>query len=153
MKYLMFTGLCFLLFSCCTKKDCDQEYNPEIIFSFNGFNSADLSKVSIIITDTNSFKEIDSVVYLYGLSNSLHIYNWMLNDKEIEIKDFNFIIKTNVSSDTIYRIKYKKYIEKIECNTCYPFGNGSATVINYKDFSYYYRQNKYEEKDTLVIQK
>jgi len=77
----------------------------------------------------------------------------MLNDRKIVIKDYNYIIKTNVSSDTIYNIKYEKYSKKVECNTCYPFGDGTATVITYKNFSYYFRQNKYEDKETLIIKK
>lgn len=75
----------------------------------------------------------------------------MLMDKKIELKEYNFIIKTNVSSDTISKIRYEKYKNKIECNTCYPFGDGTATVINFKNFSYYFRQNKYADHDTLVI--
>jgi PBP1b-binding outer membrane lipoprotein LpoB len=150
-KTLIFLGLSVLLYSCCTKKDCDQEYNPEINVRFEGFDAPDLIKISFILADTNSFKAIDSITYLYSISNSFQLYNWMLNDKKIEIKDYNFIIKTNVSSDTIYQIRYEKYKEKIECNTCYPFGDGTATVTNYKNFSYYYRQNKYMDNDTLVI--
>ena len=151
-KILIFLSIWFLLCSCCTKKDCDQEYNPEINIGFEGFNSSDLIKISIFLVDTSSFKTIDSIVYLYSISNNFQIYNWMLRDKKIEIKDYNFIIKTNISSDTIYKIKYEKYNEKIECNTCYPFGDGTATVINYKNFSYCFRQNKYVN-ETLVIKK
>jgi PBP1b-binding outer membrane lipoprotein LpoB len=150
-KILMFLGLGIMLYSCCTKKDCDQEFNPEIYVRFEGFDASDVTKISFLVVDTNSFKAIDSVTYLYSVSNSFRIYNWMLNDKKIELKDYSFIIKTIVSSDTIYQIRYEKYKKKIECNTCYPFGDGTATVINYKDFSYYYRHNKYVDNDTLVI--
>jgi PBP1b-binding outer membrane lipoprotein LpoB len=150
-KIVIFLGLSIVLYSCCTKKECDQDYNPEIYVSFKGFDASDLTKISFFVTDTNSFKAIDSVTYLYSISNSFQIYNWMLMDKKIELKDYSFIIKTNVSSDTICKIRYEKYKKKIECNTCYPFGDGIATVINYKNFSYYYRQNKYVDHDTLVI--
>lgn len=148
---LLFLGICFLFSACCTKKDCDLEYNPEIIFRFDGFNSSDLTKVSIVLEDIHSSKLIDSVVYLYSISNTFKIYNWMLLDKEIEIKDYNYIIRTDVSVDTINQIMYEKYNEKIECNTCYPFGDGTATVINYKNFSYYNKEIKYVDKDTVVI--
>ena len=150
----MFLGICVLLYSCCTKKDCDQEYNPVINVGFDGFDNSDRSSFFIYVVDTNSFKPIDSLSFnLYSISNTLSIYDWMLNDREIEIKDYSYIVKTNVSSDTIYNIKYEKYSEKVECNTCYPFGDGTATVNTYKNFSYYFQQHKYEDKETLIIKK
>ena len=107
-KVVMFLGICVLFYSCCTKKDCDQENNPVINVGFGGFDNSDRSSIFIYVVDTNSFKPIGSVYFnLYSISNTLTIYDWMLNDRKIVIKDYNYIIKTNVSSDTIYNIKYE----------------------------------------------
>jgi len=153
-KIVLFFCICIFLYSCCTKKDCDQENNPVINVGFEGFDNSDRSSFFIYVVDTNSFKPIGSVYFnLYSLSNSLTIYDWMLNDRKIDIQDYNYIIKTNVSSDTIYKIRYEKYNEKVECNTCYPFGDGTATLINFRNFSYYFRQIKYEDKQSLTIKK
>ena len=102
--------------------------------------------------DTNSLEKTDSVTYT-NKSNIYQINNWILGDKKIGIKDNIYVIKTNVSTDTVNQIKYEKYSETIKCNSCFPFGDGSATVINYKGFSFQHEQMKYYDKDTLMIQK
>ena len=149
---LIIISICFFAYGCCTKKDCDQIYNPEIVVKFKGFSNADLSKVSILLLDKYSFKKVDSIIYDNGFYN-YRIYNGILSNKEIEIKDYSYIIKTNVSEDTIDQVKYDKYSETIKCNKCFPFGDGSATVINFKGFSFRHGKFQYIDNDTLNIKK
>jgi hypothetical protein len=149
---LIFISICLLGNACCTKKDCDQENTPEIVIKLDGFNSSDLTKVSIILLDLNSIEKIDSISF-FTESNIYKISKWILEDKKIEIKDYSYIIKTNVSADTINHINYEKYSKTIKCNSCFPFGDGSATVINYRGFSFQHVHTKYNDNDTLVIKK
>lgn len=149
---LIYISVCFLAYACCTKKDCDQENTPEIVIKLDGFNPSDLSKVSIVLLDTSSFEKIDSVTFT-NESNIYQIYDWILGNKKIEIKDYSYIIKTNVSADTINKVKYEKYSKTIKCNSCFPFGDGSATVIDYRGFSFLHGSTKYNDKDTLMIKK
>ena len=142
----------FLLCSCCTLKDCDQEFHPEIHIRFDGFSLADLSKITVLVLDTNSLKAFDSISYSNDL-NELTIYHWFLENKKIEIKNYSYLIRTNASVDTINHIEYEKHSETIKCNICFPVGDGSATVITYSKFSFQHNRTKYMDNDTLIIKK
>ncbi|HEY8402198.1 MAG TPA: hypothetical protein VIK89_13105 [Cytophagaceae bacterium] len=74
----------------------------------------------------------------------------IVQGKTIEIKDYVFLVKTNVSTDTIYKVDYEKYSEEIECNKCF-LRNDSETAIMYRDLSFHNNGIKYYQNDTLKI--
>ena len=151
LESLLLLTFGILLNSCCTLKDCNMEFSPEIFVKFKGYSTNDLQKLTVLLINDKSSAIEDSV--LYTNQNYVRIENWMLNFKKIEIKDYSFILKTNFLIDTIKDISFEIYSKKINCNKCFPFGDGSATVTNYKNFSFVFKDIKYTDQDTLIIEK
>lgn len=142
-----------VLNSCCTKKDCDAEYHPEIVINFEDFTTSNLVNLAIYLTDKSNNAIKDSVISNY-YSNTVRINNRLLSNGESEIKNYNYIIKTIIgTTDTITNISYEAYSYKINCNKCFLVINDKEIVNDYKDFSYQHKGKKYFRGDILTIQK
>jgi hypothetical protein len=68
-----------------------------------------------------------------------------------ELEDFTYVFATEAGTrDTIHEVSYQMYSYQVDCNTCI-LGDGSSTVIDYKDFQYQYKGRLYNGNDTLSI--
>lgn len=153
IRHVTILILSTILSSCCTKKDCDNEYFPQIIIKYQGFTDDELDEKQVMIAEKESFSVIDSVETNYP-KDEIEIDKWVLNsafDEKLEIKDYNFILKLKDRCDTLYNICYERYSEQIKCNKCFPFGNGDATVTNYRDLNFTYKDSLYMDGDTIII--
>lgn len=153
------------LSGCCTKKDCEYEEDPKIKLKFlidtiNGFSEMDLDTVKLcllnktneLIEDSVEINNISSYNPIFSISNnSLKVFF----KRVIELKDFNYVIKISTIEylDTIKNINYDRNSYNVDCNTCFPFGNGSATQLRIENFEFKNKGVIYHKNDILIIMK
>lgn len=156
MKNPTFLALFFLFISsCCTKKYCDEDIFPQIVVEYRAIDNNSITNKAIYILDKETSVAIDSVKYNY-FDNQFTINKWLMDDVFGDKREFNqycFVLKINSQCDTIKEINYDRTSEQITCNSCFPFGDGSATVTNHENLSFIINQKLYEDVDSVSISK
>lgn len=149
----------FLLSACETPRTCTMMACignlPSITVRLQGFSAADLSHVTIVYADVNSFLPKDSLVFSDGTTNTGNSNEYGIGgifSGEKELLDYAYIIKTKVSSDTIHKINYEKYMESVPCNKCTD-GYEYQTVPNFRNLSFSLNQTKYLDTTAVTITK
>ncbi len=140
-----------ILTSCCTEKNCDEDFFPQIIIREN-ISIMHPDKKKIYIADKGTNQVIDSIDMK---SDRVFIVDkWLMNDvfgDKREIRQYNYLLKTGVNIDTLHDITYERTTEKTECNTCFPFGDGSATVTDFKSLAFKINDQLYTGIDTVTL--
>lgn len=148
--------VCGALSACCTKKDCDAEYHPQIIIRLQNFTSSDIQSTKIYIQDKTTFLVKDSVSMHYASAiislDKAVIENSSLRNQGFELKDFAYKVRVGETmTETLQAITYEQFTRQVDCNSCFPAGNGSAVVKDFKDFNFSYRGKLYYRDDTVQI--
>ncbi len=137
--------------SCCTKKDCDQDYYPQIVVKYNPGSGGDLKEKMIYVLSKETHKRIDSIEisdsYNYFVIDKWLMYT-LFGDKR-EFKQYDYLLKTEDRKDSLTNIQYNRTSEKIDCNDCFPVGDGSATVTNFEHLKFTINQKLYVGTDTV----
>ena len=121
-------NLIFVLSSCCTKKDCEFNTTPIIEIHFE-----ETTNVSIFKAD-NNFEILDTIIDSRPtIIENIYINDYQLGDNSHPI---NYIIKSNLKHDTISQIKFLMIGDDIDCNWCFPFGDGSAYQENFSNLEF-----------------
>lgn len=153
----------FQISSCCTKKGCSEVQNsPNIYLTFNGFqagyNELDYIRPFLYSNADNSL--IDSSYNSYPISfNAYNISNLLeyfpsesaFQDYEFfdELKENYIVIKTPVSSDTIYQFDFSVEQSKARCNPC----DKKTDRYTIQNFSFFHKGTQNFDGDTVLIQK
>lgn len=165
MKYLLIP-IIILLTACCTKKECDYDQVPSITFlvstdSITGFNNTQIKNLVIKIVD-QSFITIDSFRYWnddadfrYQYKPIIYLDDYLINSrtgKNLLAFNYLFLIPGRIKTDTLSEISYSFQTEKINCNSCFPFGDGSATQTTIASFNANFNSKQLNNIiDTLFI--
>src|ERR1700757_359788 len=148
IKTILF-GLFFGLTACCTKKDCDNTNYPILYLKFLNAPSSSSFNITITRLDKSTNNQVDS--YIQGCGQTVTFYPW-LQDKQKEALNYNYVISGPYNTpDTIFGMTYNKTANQVKCNTCFPTGNGDATVIDFKNFQVQYKGVSHKSGDTLFI--
>ncbi|MFN6947221.1 MAG: hypothetical protein ACK4ND_19945 [Cytophagaceae bacterium] len=151
-KVFLLLAASFFLHACCTKKHCEEEYNPAILIKFIDSNYPDPYEVTVFLLDKTSLQKIDSASFSQ-VREYFIIGSTTMGNRKIELKNYSFLLETDVTSDTITGIDYQRYSKEIKCNNCLLIDDGKMTVFKYKDFIYKHDQSEYSDNDTLVIKR
>ena len=146
MKYFYLIVFVALFSSCCTKKDCEIKEYPNIPIGYKGFSSGDLADAKIFLTNKMDYQIIDS-------SSNIHSINHYFGDKRIEAKDYNFIIVTKFTRDTVHKMDYEYVQKTVDCNSCFLIkdnANKQTTLVN---FSFEFKGLKYKKDEAIFIEK
>lgn len=149
---MMIVGMC--LTSCCTEKDCDQDNYPQIVVRYSGINIIDLNGKRIYVLDKETHELIDSVEFSNS-DNHLTIDKWLMYDifgDMREFKQYDYLLKLSNRQDSVTNIKYDRTVELIDCNSCFPVGDGSATITDFENLEFSINDVSYVESDTVVIE-
>src|SRR6185436_3648926 len=166
--FFAIAALIFLA-GCCTKKDCDFTEDLSLIItvstdSIKGFSHDQINNLVVQICDEN-FNVLNSYRPWDNYSNSdnipyavFHLDNYMIKGKmgkgDISSYNYLFVIQDSIKIDTLSRVKYSLHSEKISCNSCFPFGDGSATQTTINNFSCLFNSEIITNKtDTLKIER
>ena len=144
----------FSITSCCTKKDCDQDYFPKIIIEYTGINDSILIEKMIYVLDKKTLKLIDSAE-ISNHNNCFVIDKWFMNDMfgdKREFKQYDYVVKISDRLDSLTDIKYERTTEIIDCNDCFPVGDGSAMITNFTNLEFKINQEIYLGNDTVTIE-
>ena len=147
-KLLLALGL--FLSSCCTQKKCDQEIFPIIHCRFADAQPGEMFDMELLrlVKGTNII--VDQFVQK-GASRETDLDLFHL-DPTKEASDFDYVISSvRNGSDTLRNIVYGKRIEKVPCNTCFPAGDGSATIMTVENMVFIHWGQLYLLGDTLVL--
>jgi hypothetical protein len=162
-----FIILFFVLTACCTKKDCDFTEIPQVVLkvskdTLTGYNKDQIKNLTVRIFD-KSFLLIDSIKpFDYWDYYQQTYYQPIIRiDKfslerigKSEISQFNYVFHIAGDIDTLSEINYSLKSDKVECNSCFPFGDGSATQVSVDNFTYNFNQAVITSKtDTLILKK
>ncbi|MBX3162961.1 MAG: hypothetical protein KF900_00655 [Bacteroidetes bacterium] len=129
---------------------------PSITVKLQGFSETDLSHVAIVFLDTHSFSPKDSLIFSNGETNTTIPNEYMIGGLfggTQELSAYRYLVKTNVSSDTIHQIKYDYYKESIPCNQCSDGGYEYQTVTKFRNFNFLLNQTKFVDTTVLTITK
>jgi len=123
-----FINLIFTLSSCCTKKDCETTTTPVIEINFEETTNVSVFKVGL------NFEILDTIID----SEPTLIENIFINDYQLGDNNhsLNYIIKSDLKQDTISRIKFHMIGDDVDCNWCFPFGDGSAYQENFSNLEF-----------------
>jgi len=136
-----------LLSSCCTKVDCAFVTYPQILIQVNRPSGTPVPDAMIVRLDKSSNQGLDSISVSYRGFFELYPDRF-----HAELKDFNYAFHAvNGPSDTLTDINYNKYVDKVECNSCFPFGHDYAERTTYADLTYQHEGNTYHDGDTLTL--
>ncbi len=135
--------------SCCTKKKCDDIIYPQLYLNFINSPPSTAFEITITRLDLNSHDPVDS--YKQSCLRTTTFDPW-LHDTHHEASDFVYVISGLYNSpDTIF-IDYAKITEQVECNTCFPVGDGKEEVTTFWDFRVQYQGSVYWSGETLFLE-
>jgi len=152
-KIILILIVAFSISSCCTDMSCDQEIFPRIVVNYTGMGSNDLKAKMIIVIDKGTHDKIDSISF----SNTDHYFvidKWLMYNIFGDYREFykyDFLLKLQNRQDQVTNIKYDRTSDKIDCNSCFPFGDGSATITDFENLEFRVNNVSYSKKDTVVI--
>lgn len=139
--------------SCCTEKDCDQDFYPQIVIGYEGINSDNLNGKMIYVLDRKTHNLLDSLEFSNPY-NHFVIDKWLMyalfGDKR-EFKEYDYLLKLGDRQDSLTNINYDRTSEKIDCNNCFPFGDGSATITDFENLEFMINHELYVGVDTVLI--
>jgi hypothetical protein len=164
MRFIVYFSLLCALTACCTKKDCEQEEQPYILLEFladtasGGFTPGEMDSMQIIRLDKTSLEPLDSVrCSFYTLLNGNYgsrLDTYTLSPYRSLRESAYLIAQRKLGfADTLTDISYTLKPEKIKCNSCFPFGDGSATVVRLRNFSYRHNGQTRTSLDSLLLKK
>lgn len=133
----------FILSACCTKQACLGDPLPEITIQFNTRQT-----FTLYLAEKNAFSIKDSINLQY--KKSIIISDYTFREKSNDIRDYSYIIKTQLTSDTISKVSYTVETETIECNECI-LGKDYQDISVYNNFRYQHKGLVHQGNDTLVI--
>jgi hypothetical protein len=130
MHLFTFVACFFILLffsSCCTKKHCANIEFPQLEVKLSGFSEVEAADKCLYTYSKTSRALIDSVNFRHYDFSPINLTN--------PVNEF-YVVRVSQSRDTIHNISYHQYQETIKCNTCFPAGNGDATVTRFRDLRY-----------------
>lgn len=144
-KFIILPVLMLICTACCTKKHCDAEHYPVIEVKFQNLPQNVSGKITVYTLKYNSLQ--DSMVrefYNTPVAFTLYPYREPENPSTFRIKWEN-------KEESVSNIHSNFVEEKVKCNTCFPFGDGSGKVLTSKNFSYQNKNQTYHLGDTLYL--
>ncbi len=122
---------------------------------YEGYTDQELQNKIIYVLEKETYKVIDSMEVNYP-QNQFVIDKWFMynlfGDKR-EFKMYSYLLALKSRQDTLYDIQYDRSTEKIDCNSCFPFGDGSAALTNYENLEYVINDNFYQNIDSVFMYK
>ena len=149
--FLAITGF-LIISSCCTEKDCDVDNFPQISFALSQNDNQQTVFKRINILGKASQEIIDSIILENTQDFTLN--KWVMQevfDDKREFKQYDYMLITNAKEYSVHSINYERTSEKTECNTCFPFGDGSATVTDFNSLAFKINHMHYEEIDSVLL--
>lgn len=157
MKYLykiilaLISGI-LIFISCCTEKDCDRDIFPQITVSLHHPANEETVFEKIYILEKENQKIIDTLIL--NKTPVITLNKWVMHEvfgDKREFGQYDYILHSTGSIDTLDAITYERTAEQIDCNTCFPFGDGSATVTDFKSLAFEINDQLYTAKDTVTL--
>jgi hypothetical protein len=142
MKYFFYLIIFLTVTGCCTKKKCA----GYITITLVSFTQTELSQTSVDIYEAGS----NLLVQSYSAGITVQGQTTIISpDHTKEMRNFYFVIKTPVTTDTIYKINYEIFTQKINCNTCFPIPQ-KETIKSFGNFSFYHKGTPYFSTELTI---
>jgi hypothetical protein len=68
-----------------------------------------------------------------------------------EFREYAYVLNILSRKDTVHNIYYERKSDKIDCNKCFPFGDGSSLITDYKNLEFAVNEELYSGSDTIFI--
>lgn len=135
--------------ACCSKVDCGLEYAPPtILITFEGYDETDFENYKIKVLDKNGTVVQSQNRLVYNFKDD--IYDSMLDNGSL--KDFDYVIETDVSSDTIFNFSFDAVATESDCgNNCFLRKEKPRFFTRYQNYSYVYEGVQYGQAEVTLV--
>ena len=146
-KHFALISCAVVLYGCCTKKKCGGPELPEITVKFSNLEPMMDNRV-VLYTFESGVMTDSSVTILSKEQPLLGLFPFRSFKSDPER---SFVIKWQNGQEEISHPQADFRKDKIKCNSCFPFGDGSETIDTFSNFTYQHGNETFHRFDTLFL--